>query len=280
MFSVRGVFCFLLIWLAGCSTAIRIPTELPLNQAESTLVSPDNQWTAYFYPEGVAQLIVVNAHKKDIWRINEGIFADQEASFQPYRWSSDSQILYFTTYRYIDGAGPFYHGAGLRSIDIRTGKTSEVLSSGDISVKQWKIVDFSISPADETLAYVDFDSINSETLIVIRDMVTGEEANLSLQDDCLAGSFVWSPINDKLAFASYTTDRLGYAKITLTEINLATFTPTVLIQYEVQDEKSFMLPVEWTSDNTLVLRTLGGETYILNLVNDEITSEPVMSPPK
>jgi Tol biopolymer transport system component len=204
-------FLILSFWLlVSCSNGSLPKTtstpQLPLNQAETILSSPDGKWIAYFFDDKHIdyRLSVANFDDTVVWNVNQTNLA-AEAWFTPYRWSQDSRYLYFNIYVAIDGGFiPFYQGAGLQRLDVLNGEVSEILSSGDLITLdpthyRWQFPAFSLSPKDDKLAYIkDFDN---EAQGFIRDMKTGKERSLSFKGYSSAGSIIWSPQQDQLVLA-------------------------------------------------------------------------------
>lgn len=245
-------------------------TPLPLASAESTLVSPDKNWIAYFFGLYDAQLAVTNNEKTIVWEVNEGDFEGYEAMFQPYRWSQNSQYLYFNAHLSIDGHVPFSDGMGLRRLDVSNGQVSEILPAHDITNGRWNIVNFSLSPNDKLLAYIDL--IETEPQLIIRDLETGSESKLLLKEYTVAGSILWSPNQDRLVLALAKGTDWENTIFTIMEVNIATFQTTTIIQ----NHKPGLDPVEWVTENEIKIQERGDSQNLMlvNLVTKNIQVVP------
>lgn len=205
-----------------------------------------------------------------VWEVNEGNFEGYEATFQPYRWSQDSQYLYFNTHLSIDGYVPFYDGMGLRRLDVSNGQVSEILPTGDITNGRWNIVNFSLSPNDKLLAYIDW--IDNERQLIIRDLETGLESNLLLKGYTAAGSILWSPKQDRLVLALAKGTDWENTLFTVMDVNLDTLETTAIIE----DNKLGLDPVKWVSESEIKIQERGDSQNLIfvNLATKKIQVVP------
>lgn len=250
--------------------------QLPLDQAEAILPSPDGKWIAYFF--GIQhidyKLSVANFDDTIVWNINQDNL-NAEAWFSPYRWSQDSRYFYFNIYVAIDGYVPFYQGAGLQRLDVLNGTVSEILSSGYLSdptngIYSWNFVPFSLSPDDRQLAYIN--NSDNETQLVIRDMKTGKEKSLFFKGFSNAGSISWSPQQDLLVLAvtKGTNWEDTLCSIELVEVNSLT-SKTLVID---KDLDWVFDPILWTNNHTILLKERGGPYLYLDTPTGNLSPAP------
>lgn len=274
-----------LSFLASCSNLnqkITSTPQLPINEAGTILPSPDGKWVAYFfglygnynepYQGTEHKLSVANFDDTIVWNVSQENLNGGESWFIPYRWSKDSRYLYFNISFSFSGYAPFYQGAGLQRLDVLTGTVSEVISSGfspDEHIYIWNLVSFTLSPDDKLLAYFTyFDDVNH---LVIREMKTGNEKSLPLNEYEDAGSIVWSPQKDKLVFAAIngnTSDALSYIEL----VEVGSLTSRTL----VKDRSWILEPIMWTDNHTILLKDRGGAYLFLDTITEELTPSPAL----
>jgi hypothetical protein len=245
--------------------------QLPFNQAQTILVSPDGNWTAYFFSRDQTvdyKLTVANFDNTSIWNINQKNDAYSDAWFTPYRWSQDSRYLYFNIYATIDGNVPFYQGMGLQRLDTRNGQVMEILSSGysevlgTVIIQRWNLAQFSLSPSDDTLAYINKSENGVE--LIIRDMVTNKEESIFFDKYSDAGNILWSPKQDYLLL---DTDPIGFFE--LVKLDLLTTKSIPVNQNQILD------PLEWLNNHTILVKEYGGYYYFyLDIITTELTPVP------
>src|SRR5688500_3415885 len=251
--SFLVIFCLLLFSCANLETenlSQPKPTpQLPLDQAQAILPSPDGNWTAYFFSRDQTvdyKLSVANFDDTIVWNINQENYRSSDAWFTPYRWSQDSKYLYFNIYASIDGYAPFYQGMGLQRLDIQNGQVSEILPSGyfevleDTTIYIWNLARFSLSPSDDKLAYIN--SLDNGVELIIRDMVTNKESNAFFDKYSAAGSILWSPKQDYLLFA---TDPIGFFE--LVKLDSLTTKSIPVNPNQILD------PLEWLNNHTILV---------------------------
>jgi hypothetical protein len=244
--------------------------QLPFNQAQTILVSPDGNWTAYFFSRDQTvdyKLTVANFDNTSIWNINQKNDAYSDAWFTPYRWSQDSRYLYFNIYATIDGNVPFYQGMGLQRLDTRNGQVMEILSSGysevlgTVIIQRWNLAQFSLSPSDDTLAYINKSENGVE--LIIRDMVTNKEESIFFDKYSDAGNILWSPKQDYLLL---DTDPIGFFE--LVKLDLLTTKSIPVNQNQILD------PLEWLNNHTILVKEYGGYYFYLDIITTELTPVP------
>lgn len=249
--------------------------QLPLTQAETILPSPDGSWTAYFFGYDLDnfRLSVENFDDTVVWNVNQANFGS-EASFTPYRWSQDSRYLYFNIHVAIDGYVPFYQGMGLQRLDVQNGKVSEILPSGDpitlssTTIYDWNLVQFSLSPTDDKLAYIN--RMDNGVQLVIRDMRTNTESNMFFDQYIDAGSIIWSPKQDYLVLAASGgtnwSNNLGFVEL----VEVDTLTPRTL----AENENRVLDPLTWTNRYTILLKERGGPYFYLETRTEQLSPAP------
>ncbi len=271
-------FLIISFWLlVSCSTG-RLPKtastpQLPLNQAETILSSPDGNWTAYFFGYDVEKfrLSVANFGNTTIWNVNQTNVGGE--AFTPYRWSQDSRYLYFNIFVAIDGYVPFYQGAGLQRLDVLNGTVSEILSSGYVSdpthhVYRWNFVPFSLSPDDKQLAYTN--NSDNETQLVIRDIRTGNERSLSFKEYSNAGSIIWSPQQDQIVLAVTKGTNWSNTLCSIELVEVDSLTSRTL----VKDEDLVFDPIVWINKHTILLKERGGRYLYLDITTEKLSPAP------
>jgi len=250
--------------------------QLPLNQAQTILPSPNGKWTAHFFPTlgSVYKLSVSNFDDTITWNVSQSHF-DAEAWFTPYRWSQDSRYLYFNIYVAIDGYVPFYQGAGLQRLDILDGTVSEVLSNGYISdptyhIYNWNFVPFSLSPDDKQLAYIN--NFDDESQLVIRDMKTGNEKSLYFKGYSNAGSIVWSSQENQLVLAVTKGTNWSDTLCSIALVKLDSLTTSIIV--EDKDLDWVYDPVLWINNHTILLKERGGPYLYLDMTTKKLSPAP------
>lgn len=250
----------------------RSTIQAPLIQAENILPSPDASWTAYIYGYDFENfmLSVENFDDTVIWNVRQTNGGDH-AWFTPYRWSKDSRYLYFNIHVTIDGYVPFYQGMGLQRLDVLTGQVSEILSLGEpitltnnFTTYNWNIVRFSLSPADDKLAYII--KTNDGVQLVIRDMKTNKENSILFDQYIDAGSIIWSPKQNLLALAASRgtnwSNTIGFVE--LIEVN--TLTSRTLAK-----NKSWVFdPITWVNNHTILVKERGGDYFYLDIITEKL----------
>lgn len=268
------ISCFILLSCAKLETnnspQSKPTPQLPLNQAQSILVSPNGNWTAYFFSRDQTvdyKLSAVNFDNTIIWNINQKNEAYSDAWFTPYRWSQDSRYLYFNIYATIDGNAPFYQGMGLQRLDTRNGQVTEILPSGysealgTVIIQHWNLAQFSLSPSDNTLAYINKSENGVE--LIIRDMVTNREENIFFDKYSDAGNILWSPKQDYLLF---NTDPIGFIEL----IQLDT-----LIAKSIPINTNYGLELlEWLDNHSILVKDYGSGYFYLDILTSELNSVP------
>lgn len=273
--SFLVISCLLLFSCANLETE-KLPQpkstpQLPLNQAQTILSSPDGNWTAYFFSRDQTvdyKLSVANFDDTIVWNINQKNDSSSDAWFTPYRWSQNSRYLYFNIYATIDGNVPFYQGMGLQRLDIQSGQVTEILSSGysevleTTTIRHWNLAQFSLSPSDDKLAYIN--RTESGVELIIRDMATNKESSVFFDRYTTAGSILWSPKQDYLLFV---TDPIGFFE--LVKLDSLTTKSIPVNPNQILD------PLEWLNNHTILVKEYGGYYFYLDIMTSELT--PVQS---
>ena len=249
--------------------------QLPFNQAETILLSPDGRWVAYFFGYQYLnyRLSVANFDDTFVWNINQ-TNVGSEAWFTPYRWSQDSRYLYFNIHVAIDGYVPFYQGAGLQRLDVLDGKVSEILPSGDpitldkITIYDWNFVQFSLSPMDDKLAYIN--RMDNGVQLVIREMKTNTESSLFFDQYIDAGSIIWSPKQDYLVLGTARGTNWSNTLAFVELVQVDTLTTKTL----VKNEDWVFDPVAWIDNHTILLKERGGPYFSLDTTTEKISPAP------
>jgi len=252
--------------------------QLPLNQAETILPSPDGKWTAYFFGlfgRTDYKLSVANFEDTIVWNINQKN-SGGESWLVPYRWSQDSRYLYFNIYASIAGYVPFYQGMGLQRLDVQNGQVSEILPSGYFATLDsggttynWDLAEFSLSPMDDKLAYIN--TMEDEVQLVIRDMKTNKENSIFFDNYKIAGRILWSPKQDYLVFGAsnenyWSSNSLSF--IELVELNSLT-TKSILI-----NTKQVTIPLMWLNNHTVFVKEYGGSYFHLDMMSEKLSPAP------
>jgi len=251
--------------------------QLPLNQAETILLSPDGKWGAYFF--GLfgsidCKLSVANFEDTIVWNINQENFGS-EAWFVPYRWSQDSRYLYFNIYVSFDGYLPFYQGVGLQKLDVQNGQVSEILPSGYFetlnsgrTIHNWDLVQFSLSPKDDKLAYIN--RMENGVQLVIRDMKTNREDSIFFDKYTDAGRILWSPSQDYLVLATSNgtdwSNTLSYIEL----VELDSLTSKSILK----NMNPVIIPLMWLNEHTIFVKEFGGKYFHLNLMSEKLSPAP------
>lgn len=272
-----------LFFLASCSNietkelprTISTP-QLPLNQAETILPSPDGKWVAYIFGlfgNKDYKLSVVNFEDTIVWNINQTNFGT-ESWFIPYRWSQDSRYLYFNIYAAIDGYVPFYQGMGLQRLDVQNGQVSEILPSGypetleTRTIYNWDLAQFSLSPEDDKLAYIN--RMENGVQLVIRDMKTNKENSIFFDKYTHAGRILWSPKQDYLVLSASngtnSSNTLNFFEL----IELDSMKTTTILR----DINQALIPLTWINHHTILVEEYGGPFYYLDLISKELSPTP------
>lgn len=253
-----------------------IPTEVfsPIDTFEPTLISPDGKWTAYFAEFYNTHIRVTNADETVFWEISEPELDGREVALKPFRWSHDNHYLYFTLWFSVDGYLPFfYNGAGIKRLDVTTGKISEILPRESFSDGPMKLTAFAISPDDKQLAYITF--VDEQLRLIIRNLTTHRERRLWLKGYLSAGNILWSSNQNQLVLALVTGDDWDSKRIGLAQVNVNGLSYTMLIQ----DEERVLIPVAWIADNEMLLRERGGDVFFLfDLNTKQIQNGPTVTP--
>lgn len=249
--------------------------QLPLTEAENILPSPDGNWTAYFwgYDLNSFRLSVANFDDTIIWNINQENYGS-EAMFVPYRWSKDSRYLYFNVNGAIDGYVPFYQGMGLQRLDVLNGEVSEILPIGelftvfDLTLYDWNVVQFSLSPQEDKLAYTK--RMENGVLFSIRDLRTSKENSLIFEQYSNAGKIIWSPNQDFLIIAATSGDKWS---------NTLSFLE--LIEVETLESKNILKnitpiidPLTWVNNHTILVQERNSNYFYFDIMNKELSPAP------
>ena len=110
----------------------------------------------------------------------------------PLAWSVDSSRFYYTDRAQADGCGLLYNGSDLYQVDLATGETKEILPASTTTT-------LGLSADEQHVAYLGI----GEATLVIRDFTQDEPITFDLSEtvgDGQAGAFVWSPMNNAIAF--------------------------------------------------------------------------------
>lgn len=237
--------------------------QLPLTQATAILPSPDGKWMAYFFTPpnfvGDYNLIVTDFDDTVIWNINQKT-TGTESEFSPYRWSQDSRYLYFNIHAWSSGGVSFSQSVGLQRLDVTNGNISEILPR--------ITVDFSLSPKDDKLAYINYTENGIQ--LILRDMNTNKEKNVLLGEYSNAGSIVWSPNQDYLVFATIvekdSPNISGYVEL----LDVETLTSKTI----AKNEDWFFDPLVWLNSHKILIRERGGDYFYLDIMTEELSPAP------
>ncbi len=236
--------------------------QQPLTQAKTILPSPDGKWSAYFFDSinfvRDYNLIAANFDDTIIWNVNQKT-SGVESEFSPYRWSQDSRYLYFNVYTSLDGYVLYYQGTGLQRLDVRNGEVSEILPNS--------ISDFSLSPRDDKLAYINHTENGIQ--LILRDMNTNKEKSMPLGQYSNAGSILWSPNQDYLILGATIGDdwsnTSGYVEL----IEVATLTSKTIANAKI--EGWLFDPLVWLNSHTILIRERSGDYFYLDILAEKLS---------
>jgi hypothetical protein len=227
-------------------------------------LSPDGKWAVFFSSEQYGGLSIVDINVTKKMDINLIDIIDcpcgPSASVHVEHWSGDGKYLYVSPY---DGSeGGFEEFWRSKTILIRI----------DLEKGTWLDTNmgpaFSFSPNDNFIAY------RNGQKITIYDHQSAKSREAEVSSDYGAfGHFVWSPDGNEIIFISSTTD-LDEERpdgFTLLLLNTETMTMKVILE----NDDRYLYPLEWPSDDTVLLESLfevtednllaiSGEKYKLN----------------
>jgi hypothetical protein len=229
------------------------------------LDSPDREWKAIDCVSA-NEFIVINLDRTKRWSIPfdqafSQLFADSEFNSTeghvfPYYWSGDNQFIYFIIFPQVDATGnysPFKMqpvGFPLYRLDTQDGQWAKYMSSAN---------NFFFSPSGNKVAAIS--QTASGITIGIKDTMTGDEHQYSLDHFLAAGYGVWAEDGLKFFFSAVknpstyadapdpTWYKFDYS-LDMIDVNAVS-----LITLQIfHDSWSIIYPVKWINQNTIIVQ--------------------------
>jgi len=242
------------------STATVAPTEGEI-VADAELLSPNQAYVAklygeYRHPSGRPTIEVVNSEGVLIWSVEyqgELPTGDPRRSLTIYRWSDDSERLYFYySFRY-DGYPTLWDGFDLQVLSIASGKIWRVLPGQGMMA-------FAFSPNERKIAFARQDDEPKQ--VVVKDLQSGEETAIPVERIASGyvqvGWFTWSPDSRHLLY--YTENQ---EEIEVIAVDTRSWVQRKILHYFTED----IWFDSWVSDDVV--------RYLTDLNTGEMTDVDV-----
>lgn len=237
------------------------PTSEPPDQI---LTSPNGEYiaefdNAYSHPAFEPQIIeIFDSNGSLLWKIpyqHEVTEVEPHPVLTIYRWSKDSNYLYFCYQFGPDGGGFafWWDGFDLQRINVQNGHIEQVVPG-----KREGFVAFTFSPDETKIAYTR--AQDHPSIFFIRNLSTGAEKKTKVipaEDYTRVGNIYWSTSGDEIAFQTEADD---YVVQTI-YLNLSTMKQKVVREYMV-DECYFQ---GWSEDGNLEFVDFENGAYIIHV---------------
>ena len=235
-------------------------TPIPIKDADYEFPSPDGQWIAYAFWEGVPQMTIRNKDGSVEWIITEGYFPEFPYGHIPIQWTKDSRYLFYNLNYQVDGLIAFYEGAGLYQFDVETGVSKEIIAA---RVGRWdqNFAISSIAPDETFLIYI----LQEEDTWVLTVYDIANETREKHKLDEAGGSFLWAKDQSYVLFSSctvnsYTDIACSIKKFEFATSEISTVMPAV--NYLVDIDK-------WVNNQKILWHFRGGDYYTFDLQSGE-----------
>lgn len=235
------------------------------NPPDLILISPSGEFiaefdNAYSHPATRPQVIkILDKNGSLLWGIpyQHGISrSDPHPSLSIYRWSKDSQYLYFY-YGYGPDGGDrafWWDGFDLQRINVYNGDIEQVLP-GD----REKFVAFAFSLDETQIAYTR--EQDNPSIIYIRNLSTGKEKTAEVisqsNNYVRVGDIHWSLSGQEIAFQTESKDSIAQTIV----LNPSTMKQKVVRKYMV----STSYFQGWSEDGNLEFFDVGNGVYIVHV---------------
>lgn len=187
-------------WLEADTGAAVEPSTAAGGEIVWTTTTPDGEWKAALEQSATGdeeapdrvRLTLVNDGRTRVWTVVDRAQPAGLGATTPkdVRWSADGTRFYFTHVAAVDGCAWFVNGSGLYSVDLTTGRVSELLPELGLAL--------ALSPDEKRVAYVAY----GERGLVVRDLSSQAEQTVGLSggpDALSITQLVWSPDSEQLA---------------------------------------------------------------------------------
>jgi hypothetical protein len=244
-------------------------TPIPIKDADYELPSPNKQWTAYAFWEGVPQMTVRNKDGSMEWTVTEGTFPEFPYSYSFIHWTQDSRYLFYNRHYQIDGLMAFYEGAGLYQLDVETGISKEIIPATE---SRWdrNFATISIAPDDTFLVYILPE--DGSYYMTVYDIANETREKHKLEE--AGGSFLWAKDQSYVLFSSCTlTDYDDIAcsikKFVFDTGEITTVMPAVNYLVDID---------QWMGSQKILWHFRGGDYYTYDLQSGESKLMPNYTP--
>ncbi len=227
--------------LSPTSTQVQTRTTAPATVtpadseliADAELVSPNQAYVAklygeYRHPSGRPTIEVFDREGRLIWSVEyqgELPTGDPRRALTIYRWSDDSERLYFYYSFRFDGYPTLWDGFDLQVLSMASGKLWRVLPGQGMMA-------FAVSPNERKIAYARQD--DEPARVMVKDLQTGEETTIPIEriavDNIQVGWFVWSPDSRHLLYSTENQE-----EIEVTVVDTRSWVQRKILDYFTED---------------------------------------------
>ena len=244
---------------------------------ERSYDSPDGNWVAI---DCINRLTGIYNRKdpSKTWQVSYydafGNVYDQgnaDGKLIPVHWSGDGRYIYLMPRPCCldGGGGEYYDGLALLRLDLSSGKITQTLPPS----QGLGFYDVSFSKDGEDLAYIK--TWIEKPVVNISNLISGEELQLPLNGNFNgAGDVVWSPDKSHVILSGRTSNDFGVPGFSLVMIELHNSKQVIL-----KDHLEYYRPLDWTTDNKVLLeKSFSEEYYSLDLNTMNITPDTLPTP--
>jgi Tol biopolymer transport system component len=258
-------------WLDPVTGAAVEPATAAGGEVLWSTTSPDGEWTAALEQSRTGddeapyrvRLTLVNDSRTRIWTAVDRAQLAGLGGTTPkdLRWSADGLRFYFTNVAAVDGCAWFVNGSGLYSVDLDTGRVTELMPEMGLAL--------ALSPDEQRVAYVAF----GERGLVVRDVMGGEEQPVGLSggpEALTITQLAWSPDSEQLAVTliADACTQLEPGRYLTMIVDAETGEARTLLD----NDPRLLTLVEWTEPGRVQLMDWDGGLWWLDVATGAVTA--------